>query len=693
MKFDYKIVLTNCCFVVFYLFFNVALQAEIKTGNSTIELLSMNINLPATLTTGKKTIVYFSYKNDSNVEVYVLVEGDGIQSSSGVSAIQPGDEGTDSYNFLRDDPGTISNLVLKMIAVSSPNVVISKVTIPGTVSYCTEVVQSQCKEDIPPSGAEPFTGHTSGVYSVAFSPDGQYALSGSMDSILKLWDVNSGAEIRSFREHTYSVWSVAFSPDGRYALSGSSDETLKLWDVSTGKKIRTFHGHTVYVNSVAFSPDGQYALSGSGDHTLKLWDVSSGAEIRTFHGHTAKIESVAFSPDGKYALSGSHDSTLKLWDVNSGAEIRTFGGNTINWVYAVAFSPNGQYVLSGNMDNTVKLWDVNSGIEIRTFRGHTHYIYSVAFSPDGRYALSGSWDSTLKLWDVNNGAEIRTFSGHTDEVHTVAFSPDGRYALSGSEDLTLKLWETGLGTTTNLVNISTRAPIQGGANDVIAGFIITGTGTLKVIIRGWELGAGVDPNLLLQTYPEGKTIAGNNNWENGQRANEIKALPTNLRLTNPTDAGLLLDLPAGAYTATLSSIGSKGRGLIGVNEVETSNTAKLTNISTRAPIQGDADDVIAGFIITGGISAGIKKVMIRGFALGNGVNPKLTLQKYPSNELVASNDNWRTDVRASEIPEHLKLPNLTDAGLLLYLPAGAYTVRLSSVGAKGLGLIGVNALD
>lgn len=248
--------------------------------------------------------------------------------------------------------------------------------------------------------------------------------------------------------------------------------------------------------------------------------------------------------------------------------------------------------------------------------------------------------------------------------------------------------------TAHLINISTRAPIQGGANDVIAGFIITGTGTQKVIIRGLSLDVGIDPNLLIQTYPEGKTIADNNNWQSSTRANEIATLPKNLRLNNPTDAGLLLDLSVGAYTVILSSLGTKGLGLIGVDAIESSSdTAKLINISSRAPIQGGANDVIAGFIITG---TGMQKVILRGFAIETGVNPKLTLHKYPSGELVASNDNWQTDSRASEVatlPAHLKLKNPTDAGLLLDLPVGAYTVILSSVGTKGLGLVGIDAID
>jgi len=295
-------------------------------------------------------------------------------------------------------------------------------------------------------------GHSSYVNSVAFSPDGKYALSGSNDNTLKLWDISSGREIRTFKGHSSYVNSVAFSPDGKYALSGSMsmDKNLKLWEISSGREIRTFKGHSLYILSVAYSPDGKYALSGGVDNTLKLWEISSGCEIRTFKGHSSEVTSVAFSPDGKYALSGSDDNTLKLWDISSGREIRTLKGHSDN-VNSVAFSPDGKYTLSGSKDRTIKLWEISSGREIRSFNLHSGYVKAVAFSPDGGYAISGSDDryfgkhfteptTTLKLWDISSGRETCSFEGHSGWVTSVAFSPDGKYILSGSSDNTLKLW-------------------------------------------------------------------------------------------------------------------------------------------------------------------------------------------------------------------------------------------------------------
>ncbi len=286
-----------------------------------------------------------------------------------------------------------------------------------------------------------FSGHSGPVKSVAISSDGRYLVTGSEDKTAKLWDVRSGKEIRVFSGHSGPVNSVAIGSDVRYVMTGSSGATAKLWDLKSGKEIRTFSGNSDWSSSVVFSSDGRYIVIG-GDNTAKLRDMKSGKGIQTFSGHSAIVISAAISSDGRYVVTGSRDKTAKLWDVKSGKEIRTFSGHSYI-VTAVAISSDGQYVVTVSLGATAKLWDVRSGKEIRSFSRYSQGItdpQSVAISSDGRYIVIGG-DNTAKLWDAKGGEDLRTFSGHSLPISSVATSSDGRYVVTGSDDNTAKLWD------------------------------------------------------------------------------------------------------------------------------------------------------------------------------------------------------------------------------------------------------------
>ncbi|MCS6936254.1 MAG: WD40 repeat domain-containing protein [Candidatus Bipolaricaulota bacterium] len=128
------------------------------------------------------------------------------------------------------------------------------------------------------------SGPTNIVFSVAFSPDGQLLASDScgrtdrsgrcIQGEIKLWEVSSGREVRTLSGHTRGVWSVAFSPNGQLLASGANDRNIKLWEVTSGQEVRSLAGHRInLIVSVIFSPDGRLLASGSADQTIKLWYV------------------------------------------------------------------------------------------------------------------------------------------------------------------------------------------------------------------------------------------------------------------------------------------------------------------------------------------------------------------------------------------------------------------------------------
>ena len=296
----------------------------------------------------------------------------------------------------------------------------------------------------------PQLGHAATVETITFSPDGKYMASGSGDNTVKIWEVESGRELRTLSGHTDTVLSIAFSPDGKHIVSGSDDNSVQIWDVESGNKLQGFSGRRA-----AYSPDGRYIafVASGGGRTIKIWDVNRGRELRTLSGHTDSVLSIAYSPDGKYIVTGSanNDKTVKIWDANSGRELRTLSGH-YGGVGSVAYSPDGRYIVSSNGGyvvterNTIKKWDANSGNEVWSFsppapQGRYNYSNSVAYSPDGKYIVSCDLDGKVRIYNSESGVLLQTLSGHDQSAESVAYSPDGKYIVSGAYGGNIRLWD------------------------------------------------------------------------------------------------------------------------------------------------------------------------------------------------------------------------------------------------------------
>ncbi|GAB4366453.1 MAG: NB-ARC domain-containing protein [Elainellaceae cyanobacterium] len=291
-------------------------------------------------------------------------------------------------------------------------------------------------------------GHTNWVQAVALSPDSQLVASGHEDKQIRLWNTVTGDCVLELQGHTRPVWSIAFSPTSDILASCSEDQSIRLWNIKTGECQKVLQEHTSRIWSVAFSPNGQTIASGSSDQTIRLWNAHTGECIATLKGHTSRIWSVAFSPDGQTIASGSSDQTVRLWNAHTG-ECKAILTDHQGWIFSVAFSPDSQSFASASSDHTVRMWDLQTRQCLRVIQDPTRLMLSIQFSADGETIAAAGDDHTIKLWNINSGECLKALSGHIGWVWSIDISANDQQLVSASQDETIKIWNLATGTCTH----------------------------------------------------------------------------------------------------------------------------------------------------------------------------------------------------------------------------------------------------
>jgi WD40 repeat protein len=239
------------------------------------------------------------------------------------------------------------------------------------------------------------------VSSVAFHPSENILATRTRDAV-RLWDAASGREL-----HRWDVpnggWRdtrLAFNRPGNLLASGCTGREIRVWDVDSRAEVAVLRGHQDEVRDVAFSPDGRWlaSVADQEDRAVRIWDLTRRELAHALEGHTAGGYAVAFNRDGTLLASGATDGTARLWDTATWKEVAVLK-HTAN-VYGVAFTPDGTRLACGCADNSVHFWDVGSRQEVAELRGHGSYVHQVAFSPDGTRLVSASGDGTVRVWNT-----------------------------------------------------------------------------------------------------------------------------------------------------------------------------------------------------------------------------------------------------------------------------------------------------
>ncbi len=333
------------------------------------------------------------------------------------------------------------------------------------------------------------TGHTKSLNAVAFSPDNRWLVSGGKDNVIKVWDLATGNVLRTLYGHASNVNALAVSPDGKLLASGSGDvndkrdlwtftqggvvggaedNTVRIWNIQTGAELRVLRGHELPVGAVAFSDDGHSLTSASGD-SVKVWDVAAGSELRsqkTKYGKSGmeKLDSmekftsifgvdkrqtqeakrlknfklsaakIAVSSNGQFAAVGQPDKAVKIYDAQSGREVRELAFKAIpeGENSSLAFSADARLLAFAKTSDTVSVQEAVTGRELYNVNtGFSKSPQRVQFSSDGRFFVTATdkgAGAATKLWDATTGQAIRELKTGGDALvgaRVVSFSRDG----------------------------------------------------------------------------------------------------------------------------------------------------------------------------------------------------------------------------------------------------------------------------
>lgn len=284
------------------------------------------------------------------------------------------------------------------------------------------------------------------------SPDRRQLLVGRENGRIRLWNVTlvetggielMKVEIDLLKELPVlgvAVISLGFTPDGLILIAGCRNHTLKIFGVQKGEILSTFRGHAGAVTAVASSSNAQTVFSGSGDKTIKQWDMRTEQVIRTLKGHAGPVTALAASRDGKILISGSVDRTLKIWDLQTIENVKTLGGHS-GAVNLVAFSPDGSLILSTDESGALGLWNTVDWRHLKWFQAFENQIGTAGFSKTGSLLFAQSRESDLKVWETATGREVQVYIGHRDSILGIAFSPDYKRMSTSGADSALRIWD------------------------------------------------------------------------------------------------------------------------------------------------------------------------------------------------------------------------------------------------------------
>lgn len=290
-------------------------------------------------------------------------------------------------------------------------------------------------------------GHELAVIAVAIGPDSNYVATGSRDKTIKLWELSSGREVRSFLGHETSVNAIDFSRDGKFLVSSSTDKTARLWEVATGKLIYTTDEQKDFMTDVAMSPNGKYFVAAGYPDSAIVVDVATKKIVKRIgvnadQGLGSGVN-IVFSPDGNWIAFGEDNRTATLYQTNTWKQVYKFQKEE-GWCGGcgtqVVFDRDSKSFFMASHNGEVKRYDLASGKLMHVYVDNIDELRSIDVSKDNQVLLVSTKSDAI-VWEINSGNELSKINPKSEEdLNEACFTIDGKSIVFTSNDNTATIW-------------------------------------------------------------------------------------------------------------------------------------------------------------------------------------------------------------------------------------------------------------
>jgi WD40 repeat protein len=240
-------------------------------------------------------------------------------------------------------------------------------------------------------------GHRAAVQALVAMPSPKQFWSAGADGQLLTWDVATGRVTPVQTAIEGGVGALLAIGDSRYAISGSGNGTIHVWNIEQRQLLRSFSNGSG-VNGLAVDRSEQL-LASAGDEDVIIWDLARGQQLHQLRGHSGLVKAVAITPNGDLVVSAGADHTIRIWDVATGDLIHVLAGHNQS-VNCLALTPDGRSIISGSDDQTVKIWRLVDGSLSNHIFGHNSPVRALAIDKTGEILVTGSYGE-IRIWDID----------------------------------------------------------------------------------------------------------------------------------------------------------------------------------------------------------------------------------------------------------------------------------------------------